>query len=102
MRIDKSFQDFFFLHFEWSILVAALLLMGSIDPSDHTFSFCIVDILGISFCPGDGFGRSVALLFRGEFLESFRMHPFGIPGAAIILHRIYAIQLRNHAISKKL
>ncbi|NBC27529.1 MAG: DUF2752 domain-containing protein [Bacteroidetes bacterium] len=102
MRIGKSFQDFFFLHFEWCILVAALLMMVSIDPSEHAFSFCIIDMLGFSFCPGDGFGRSVALLFRGEFLESFRMHPFGIPGAAIILHRIFSLHVRNHAISNSL
>ena len=98
MRLPESFQRFFFLHFEWAALLAALILMAFINPSEHTFSFCILDQIGVSFCPGEGFGRSVALLFRGDIVNSFQMHPLGIPGTIIIVHRIFTIFQRNRSL----
>ena len=91
----ESFRRIFFLHFEWLALAAGIILMSLIDPEAEGFSLCMFNFLGIEFCPGEGFGRSVALLFRGQFLESFTMHPLGLPGILIMLHRIFTVINRN-------
>lgn len=95
MRRNESFQRHFFLHSEWLMLLGALITMALINPYENGQTLCIFEIAGLDFCPGDGFGRSVALMVRGAWIESFRMHPLGIPGALIITHRIYTILRRN-------
>ncbi|WP_445263753.1 DUF2752 domain-containing protein [Rhodohalobacter sp. 8-1] len=72
--------------------------MVFLNPYENGQTLCLFEIAGITFCPGEGFGRSVALMARGEWIESFRMHPLGIPGSAIIMHRIYSIIIRNQSI----
>ncbi|MGM0457973.1 MAG: DUF2752 domain-containing protein [Bacteroidota bacterium] len=72
--------------------------MVFINPYADLSTLCIFERIGIVFCPGEGFGRSVALLMRGELLASLQMHPLGIPGVGIILHRIYRICQRNRKI----
>ena len=98
MRSAKSFHSYFFLHGEWILLVCAMIAMALINPYEHTHTLCLFENLGITFCPGEGFGRSVALMVRGELIESFQMHPLGIPGSVIISHRIYSIFKRNKSI----
>lgn len=95
MRLNKSFQRHFFLHSEWVMLSIGLIAMAFINPYENGQSLCIFDIAGFNFCPGEGFGRSVALMMRGALIESFQMHPLGIPGVFIIAHRIYTIFRRN-------
>jgi len=97
MRLSESFQYFFFYHFEWVALTTAILIMAFIDPSAEHKSICPIEFFGIPFCPGEGFGRSVALFFRGSLIESFQMHPAGIPGIFIISHRIYTLIKRNRS-----
>ena len=46
---------------------------------------------GFEHCPGCGLGNSIALIFRGEFSQSFNAHILGIPALIIILHRVYSI-----------
>lgn len=98
MRTSKSFQSYFFLHYEWIMLAGALITMALLNPNENGQTLCLFEIAGITFCPGEGFGRSIALMVRGEWMESFAMHPLGIPGAGIILHRIYSIFKRNQSI----
>lgn len=100
MRFTKSFRRLFFLHFEWIALSLGLALMVLIDPATNKSSLCILEFIGVNFCPGEGFGRSVALIFRGEILASFQMHPLGLPGIMILLHRIVSIFKRNWSLSK--
>ncbi len=95
MRFGESLNHFFFLHFEWTVLLAGLIVMATLNPALETLSICPVDRLGFLFCPGEGLGRSVALFFRGHLLESFQMHPAGIPGIIIITNRIFSIFKRN-------
>lgn len=95
MSIRESFQHFFFLHFEWLALLSGLIIMASLDPAGDELDLCLFNFMGIDYCPGEGFGRSVALAFRGQFSESFLSHPLGIPGVFILLHRIISI-LNQH------
>lgn len=98
MRPPESFHSYFFLHCEWIMLAGALLAMVLLNPYEISKTLCLFDLAGISFCPGEGLGRSIALMARGEFAESFKMHPLGIPGTAILVHRIYSIFKRNQSI----
>ncbi len=77
MRFIKS-------HLEWVVFAIGLILLGSMDPATSATSFCIYDLLGIDFCPGDGLGHSIAYTFRGEFGAAFEAH-FAGPAAVIIL-----------------
>lgn len=95
MRFGESLNHFFFLHFEWIALTAGLIVMATLDPASDALSICPINRWGSLFCPGEGFGRSVALFFRGYLFESFQMHPAGIPGILIITHRIFSIFKRN-------
>ena len=40
---------------------------------------CIFKRLSGWDCPGCGMTRSIAMLTKGEFLQSIHLHPFGIP-----------------------
>jgi len=99
MRLSESFHSYFFLHGEWVLLAGALIAMILLDPYENSQTLCLFEQAGITFCPGEGFGRSIALMARGEWIESFQMHPLGIPGTAIITHRIYSIYKRNQSIN---
>lgn len=101
MGFNNSVSRCFFLHFEWIVLLAALLLMVLINPYADAESFCLLSKAGFSYCPGTGFGNSVALLARGDVVASFTSHPAGIPAVFILIHRIYSIFKRNLHITKE-
>ncbi len=92
---SRSYKNYFFLHFEWLLLAAALLLMAFIDPAAERVSFCVIDRFGFTFCPGCGLGRSVAYFFRGDIQASLAMHPAGIIAVFVLFGRIMQILKRN-------
>jgi len=102
MNLIPRLKKPFYLHFEWLVLSAAIILMILINPYSAGFSFCFIDIAGFGFCPGEGLGRSVALFFRGELVASFAMHPAGIPGVFIMIYRITQILNRNRKLKKEM
>ncbi len=61
------------------------------DPSGTHFSVCILNNLGLEWCPGCGLGRSMALLMNGEFYESWNRHPLAGFALIVILYRIIEI-----------
>ncbi|MCC5915026.1 MAG: DUF2752 domain-containing protein [Balneolaceae bacterium] len=69
--------------------------MALLNPYADTASFCIIDRMGFSFCPGTGLGRSIALLFRGELSASVEMNILGVPALVIISSRVVTIWKRN-------
>ncbi|TGK02479.1 DUF2752 domain-containing protein [Leptospira selangorensis] len=67
-------------------LIAFLTLTISISflipldtESEHWFTICWWKHLTGWDCPGCGLTRSVICFFRGDFLQSWEYHPFGIP-----------------------
>lgn len=90
----------FFFHFEWIVLMTGLLLMAFLDPFNSSESYCIVDRLGFSFCPGCGLGESISHTFRGDLSASLEAHPAGIFAVMVILGRIITIFHRNHKYKK--
>ncbi|MDN3204465.1 DUF2752 domain-containing protein [Algoriphagus sediminis] len=73
----------------WVASIIAILLIDP-DSSAH-FSLCPLDNLGIEWCPGCGLGRSMNLLARGRFAESWAMHPIGLLAYVVILSRIWQL-----------
>ena len=71
-------------HIEWLAFLFGLILMGTLDPTVQGTSLCLLDFIGIDFCPGDGLGHSIAWLFRGEWSNSIKANLFG-PLAVVIL-----------------
>lgn len=78
-------------HFEWLAFAGALILMASIDPYSYKTSWCLFDLVGIEFCPGEGLGHSIAFLFRGEFTSSLNANLMGPFAVVILTGRILSI-----------
>jgi hypothetical protein len=77
---------------EGFIWIAAIIyLTFFVNPYENHFTICPVANAGFEHCPGCGLGNSIALIFRGEFNQSFAAHILGIPALIIILHRVYSI-----------
>jgi hypothetical protein len=72
--------------------VTALIVPVFINPyaNDH-FTVCIFRLLGVEWCPGCGLGRSIALFYRGEWMQSLQAHWLGIAAVGIISARIIAL-----------
>lgn len=94
-------------HFEWIALAVGLTLMAAMNPYvDNGSSWCLFETLGISYCPGDGLGHSVAFLVRGDYIRAFEANMMG-PAAVLVissrvlylLHSIY-FKRNNNQITK--
>ncbi|MEQ9310561.1 MAG: DUF2752 domain-containing protein [Balneolaceae bacterium] len=77
-------------HSEWVIFLLGLMLMATLDPYSTGASWCLIDLIGFTFCPGEGLGHSIAFLFRGEIINSLDanlMGPFVVAGLSYrIIH----------------
>lgn len=70
--------------------IVALVLLATSNGHEHHFTLCPLANLGYEgWCPGCGIGRSISLIFHGDFAGSFSQHWFGFPAIAIIGSRIY-------------
>ncbi|MDH5399379.1 MAG: DUF2752 domain-containing protein [Cyclobacteriaceae bacterium] len=86
----------------WIIAIAALALY--MPDTDTHIVICPLKLVGFDHCPGCGLGRAIAFALKGELKVSLGMHPLGIPGLLIILHRIYYLiykHLKHHGKSTK-
>lgn len=71
-------------HLEWFVFSLGILLLALMNPENSGTSFCLFELAGIDFCPGDGLGHSISYTFRGELKEAFQAH-FAGPIALLIL-----------------
>ena len=77
------------INLEAVIWIVALAYLITINPyQDNHFTFCVFHNLGIEFCPGCGLGRSVSMIFHGDFIGSFKTHPLGLFALIILVYRI--------------
>lgn len=89
-------KKFIHKHLEWMVFFSGLLLLALMNPENTSHSFCLFELAGIDFCPGEGLGHSIAYTFRGEFSQAMNAHVAG-PAAVIILgFRIGQILKRNY------
>lgn len=86
--LQTKINHCFFLHFEWVAFSLGLIFMATMDPLNTGISFCLFEMAGITFCPGEGLGKSIAWLFRGEFSTSHQAHPAGSITVIILILRI--------------
>jgi hypothetical protein len=78
------------------VWLGGLFVLCLLDPSGEPhYRICPFALAGIDWCPGCGLGRSISLLFRGEFAASLHSHWFGLPAAAILLHRSCSLAVHN-------
>lgn len=72
--------------------VCALAFPFFINPwsTDH-FTICFFKWIGLDWCPGCGLGKSIAFIYRGEWLLSLKTHWFGIATVIILLLRIFSL-----------
>src|SRR5690554_2942308 len=78
-------------YFELIFWSAALIGLWYMDPYLDHFSLCPLDNLGMAWCPGCGFGRSIGLLLKGELAASWSLHPLGGFGLSIIIFRVFEL-----------
>ena len=71
-------------HLEWSVFCLGLILLAFMSPDNAGTSFCFFDWIGLSFCPGEGLGHSIAYTFRGDISSAMNAH-FAGPAAVFIL-----------------
>jgi len=71
--------------------LVALGVAASLDPqAGGGINLCLLENVGLP-CPGDGLGRSIAHLVRGELAASWAAHPLG--GPAVVLLSGHGIRL---------
>ncbi len=101
--ISKISFNLKMLGFEGAVWTAALVYLAFFfNPADAHFTICPLSNFGFEYCPGCGLGRSIALLFSGNFVESFQTHILGIPAVIILIFRTISILKTNLSIHKKL
>lgn len=73
--------------FEALIWICGLSALAMWSGETH-FTLCPLKNAGLDICPGCGLGRSIALLFHGEFAASLRAHPLGLFAVIVLSFRI--------------
>ena len=86
-------------HLEWIVLSGGVVVLGLMNPNITAPSLCLFDALGI-FCPGEGLGRSISLIFRGMWEEAWAAHPAGFFAIPIITGRVFYI-INNRILNPK-
>lgn len=87
-------------HFEWVALSVGLLLMAVMNPyTDYEATWCLFENIGITFCPGEGLGHSIAFMVRGEYISSIEANIMGPFALIILISRI--VYLINNTFFKR-
>jgi len=93
----KIIQD---IDIESLFWLSAFLYLAVINPYEpRHLSFCLFSLVGIENCPGCGLGKSISMIFHGDFVGSFKSHPLGIPALILITRRIFQL-VRNRTTKK--
>src|SRR4030042_5959428 len=82
------------------IWIFGLIALAFVNPhGENHFTLCLFKNLGLDFCPGCGLGRSIAYLYRGEFVSSFQTHPLGAVAVVILIRRIVQLIRKSWALT---
>ncbi|MBX2965253.1 MAG: DUF2752 domain-containing protein [Cyclobacteriaceae bacterium] len=83
----------------WTVALIALVFY---QPGHQAhFTVCPLNNMGFDFCPGCGLGRSVAWLFKGEIIQSWRAHPLGIVAVIVLPYRIISLTIKSNKLYGK-
>lgn len=97
--MKATLKYYFNNYFEIAAFSAGLLLLVFMDPAAANGpSFCLFEQLGITFCPGDGLGHSIAYTFEGEIGNALESNLLGPAAIVVIVSRIVSLILQkiNH------
>lgn len=86
---------------EWIVFSTGLILLGIMNPESAGTSFCLFDLVGIDFCPGEGLGHSIAYTFRGDLSSAMNAHFAGPLAVLILSSRIIYLLKRLYYQSKQ-
>ncbi len=90
--ITKLIKYFKKLDFEALFWLIAFVYLAFINPyTPKHLDMCLFSLVGIDNCPGCGLGKSISMIFHGDFIGSFHSHPLGIPAIILIIRRIYKL-----------
>ena len=90
--MNKIFKILKKLDFEAVFWLSAFAYLTFINPySPKDLDLCLFSLAGIENCPGCGLGKSISMVFHGDFAGSFNAHPLGIPAIILIVKRIYTL-----------
>ncbi len=84
----------------WLVAFAYLAFINPYSPKH--LEFCLFSLVGIENCPGCGLGKSISMIFHGDFVGSFNAHPLGIPAILLIVKRIYRLVKNKIYLTKKM
>ncbi len=74
------------------VWTTALLVLAINDPgTPDRVNLCLIDALGLPFCPGEGLGRAVGYLARGEWHQALSMHWASPLVVVVLIHRIISL-----------
>lgn len=82
-------MNFIHKHIEWFVFTAGLVLLALMSPQNAGTSFCLFDLAGIEFCPGEGLGHSISYTFRGDIESALSAHFAGPLAVVILIGRIF-------------
>lgn len=92
----KNIYHFLKINIELIFWIVGLSYLLFINPYEiGHFSFCGFKLIGFDSCPGCGLGRSISLIYHGDFISSLKMHPFGFFALVMILFRIIKLIQNN-------
>lgn len=93
----KTVQKFIKNYFEIIVFTTGLLLLAMMNPETANGpGFCILEQLGVSFCPGDGLGHSISYIFRGNFSNALQANILGPFALTILSGRILHLIIKKH------
>lgn len=98
--VQSGIQHLQSIPFEAVFWAVGLGAVASINPeAKEVVNLCLFENLGL-FCPGDGLGRGVAHLARGNLAASWVAHPLAGPVVAVLLYHIATLchEERRHVI----
>lgn len=76
-------------YFEITTFAVGLILMATLDPNtSYNSTWCLFEIAGIGFCPGEGLGHSIAYFFRGDLYNSLQANLLGPFAIVVLIGRI--------------
>ncbi|MCF6271040.1 MAG: DUF2752 domain-containing protein [Melioribacteraceae bacterium] len=91
------------IDFEALFWLTAFAYLAFINPyAPKHLDFCLLSLVGIDTCPGCGLGKSISMIFHGDFAGSFNAHPLGIPAILLISKRIYKLIKNKIYLTKKM
>ncbi|WP_138429700.1 DUF2752 domain-containing protein [Fodinibius saliphilus] len=88
-------------YFEITAFSVGLILLALMDPEiANGPDLCLFEQVGITFCPGDGLGHSIAYTFNGDISNAMQSNILG-PFAIIILVGRVGYLIHNKITNKK-